>query len=762
MKRSLSNKEALSLMPNRPLLQTILFSLGVLALCSRASADVHVVEPSGLGDFQTIQAAVDIASDGDTILLRSGTHGTFTIADKSLNIVEDFGANARIEGAVTVTNLHSSRSVLFSGVTIQGGLLGQVGLTLQSNDGAVRFQSCELLGYDGVSHQAGSVSMVVTSCADVAFAASTIRGGHGDSNQTQCCASTGSGAIALVSTDSNIALYDCVVEGGEGGTTGEGAGDGATACDVTNGTLFASNCQILGGRGGDGFDFIFAIGGDGGDGLVTSGTAVASLLDTTVVAGPGGLADFVACCDGVAGTAFVGNSVLIVPGTSRTLAAPSIVRSIDDLDVTLSGEAGDVFFLNRSPRPDFVPVPLGVWLTPFPPHSSKPLAQLGGSGSAQITIPVGRLLPPVLIELGGGVRAYYLQGLIDTGQTLIPASPLHVFVVDCAAIGPDCNANSRFDSCDVLEGTSVDCQNNGVPDECEVDCDINGIPDFCDLETGNALDCNMNGVPDRCDPDCSGDGIPDDCEPDCNANSMPDPCDIQLGTSDDCDTNGVPDDCQEDCNSNMVLDTCDIAMGTSTDVNFNSIPDECEPAGQTWYVDVNATPGGNGTQAQPFQAIGDAVTVANTGQTIIVADGVYSGLANRNVDLTGLALDIQSVNGPGSTTIDCETLGRAFYVEDATPGLTSRVKGFTIINGLVNGAVQTPGFNGGAMYIDNSDTIVERCILQDNEASRGGALYILGSDAHVLDCNFVSNVGNGGEARSGRSAATRSSSRVSC
>ncbi len=65
----------------------------------------------------------------------------------------------------------------------------------------------------------------------------------------------------------------------------------------------------------------------------------------------------------------------------------------------------------------------------------------------------------------------------------------------------------------------TDCNGNGYPDENDIelgfsqDCNENQIPDDCEL-TGN--DCNNNGVPDECDvaiEDCNTNGIPDDCEP---------------------------------------------------------------------------------------------------------------------------------------------------------------------------------------------------------------------------------------------------------
>ena len=45
---------------------------------------------------------------------------------------------------------------------------------------------------------------------------------------------------------------------------------------------------------------------------------------------------------------------------------------------------------------------------------------------------------------------------------------------------PDCNGNMIDDEIDIMNGTSMDCNNNGTPDECEPDCNNNGIPDDCD------------------------------------------------------------------------------------------------------------------------------------------------------------------------------------------------------------------------------------------------------------------------------------------
>ena len=44
---------------------------------------------------------------------------------------------------------------------------------------------------------------------------------------------------------------------------------------------------------------------------------------------------------------------------------------------------------------------------------------------------------------------------------------------------------------------------------------------------------------------------------------------------------------------------------------------------RTWYVSVNATSGGDGTQGNPFQRISSGAAVAMPGDTVLVAGGIY-------------------------------------------------------------------------------------------------------------------------------------------
>jgi len=172
-----------------------------------------------------------------------------------------------------------------------------------------------------------------------------------------------------------------------------------------------------------------------------------------------------------------------------------------------------------------------------------------------------------------------------------PCTNFHPGIRDVLQVtGCDCNGNLQRDKCD-LEGTSQDCNNNGIPDDCELsgnDCNANGIPDECEP------DCNGNGRADGCDvpppagtcsvncsADCNANGMPDECEPDCNGNGRADACDLALNSSQDCTLNGRPDECDlgagatADCQRNQRPDACDLLIGVSADANADGVPDEC-------------------------------------------------------------------------------------------------------------------------------------------------------------------------------------------
>jgi hypothetical protein len=106
-------------------------------------------------------------------------------------------------------------------------------------------------------------------------------------------------------------------------------------------------------------------------------------------------------------------------------------------------------------------------------------------------------LPPTVITDMDGAPRFVDNALVpDTGFGTPP-------IIDMGAYehSLDCNGNGIPDDQDIVGGTSEDCNENLVPDECEApsDCNDNGVHDGCDIRDGYSYDANGNGIPDECE-----------------------------------------------------------------------------------------------------------------------------------------------------------------------------------------------------------------------------------------------------------------------
>jgi len=130
-----------------------------------------------------------------------------------------------------------------------------------------------------------------------------------------------------------------------------------------------------------------------------------------------------------------------------------------------------------------------------------------------------------------------------------------------------------------------------------------------------------------------------------------------------------------------------------------------------------------------------------SGDTVLVADGIYTGDGNRDIYYNGKAILVISENGPDSTVIDCqgneEDKHRGFNFvnnEDAT----SILNGFTILNGNAPDTLGN-GFSG-AINVFDSSPLIENCSFISNVAEWGGAIYAHESSLIIRNCLFVSNI----------------------
>ncbi len=155
-------------------------------------------------------------------------------------------------------------------------------------------------------------------------------------------------------------------------------------------------------------------------------------------------------------------------------------------------------------------------------------------------------------------------------------------------------------------------------------------------------------------------------------------------------------------------------------------------------------------QADIINVPGDAPTIqagidmAVNGDEVVVADGVYTGKGNRDLDFNGKLITVRSENGPANCIIDCEGSSsdphRGFYFHSGETA-EARVEGVTITSGSAGIA------GGGGMLCAGSSPTVTDCIFSGNMAEAltsfdwggGGMLCKWGGNPTVTDCIFIGN-----------------------
>ncbi|MCP4708203.1 MAG: DUF1565 domain-containing protein, partial [Planctomycetes bacterium] len=137
-----------------------------------------------------------------------------------------------------------------------------------------------------------------------------------------------------------------------------------------------------------------------------------------------------------------------------------------------------------------------------------------------------------------------------------------------------------------------------------------------------------------------------------------------------------------------------------------------------------------------LSTIQDGIDYVVPGGSVIVADGVYQGTGNRDLNPKGKTITIRSANGPASCIIDCQGGSsdnhRGFTIHSGE-GQNTVIEGFTIINGYFH--------EGGGIYCRESNPTIRNCIISNNTAEAGGGgIYIKeSSSAIVSECVIDGN-----------------------
>ncbi len=257
-----------------------------------------------------------------------------------------------------------------------------------------------------------------------------------------------------------------------------------------------------------------------------------------------------------------------------------------------------------------------------------------------------------------------------------------------------------------------------------VDPDGDGAFNPCD-------NCPDDFNPDQLDSD--GDLLGDECDV-CPFDALNDEdADGFCGSVDNCPATYNPN--QEDADLDDVGDLCDNCVNTfnplQEDIDGDGIGDSCEVA-RTWLVQAD----GLGDVVDIQTAI-DSTTYADT---VKLADGVYTGVGNNDVDLKDRRILITSENGPAFTTIDPQgTSGaprRAFIIQGQET-LETIIENVTITGGY--GPVFQGANSGGGILLNGSPATIRNVVFRDNEAVAGGAVYANDCAPHLINCTFVDN-----------------------
>jgi len=148
-----------------------------------------------------------------------------------------------------------------------------------------------------------------------------------------------------------------------------------------------------------------------------------------------------------------------------------------------------------------------------------------------------------------------------------------------------------------------------------------------------------------------------------------------------------------------------------------------------------------------FSTIQAAIDDSNDGDTVLVADGSYTGVGNRDIDFHGKAITVRSENGPETCIIDCNGTEadphRGFYFQSGEDA-NSAIIGFTITNGRapIECDPRPPwpcNYLGGGIRCDESSPMISDCTITGSWAYFGAGIGCEGGSPIITECTITGN-----------------------
>jgi hypothetical protein len=128
------------------------------------------------------------------------------------------------------------------------------------------------------------------------------------------------------------------------------------------------------------------------------------------------------------------------------------------------------------------------------------------------------------------------------------------------------------------------------------------------------------------------------------------------------------------------------------------------------------------------------INLAVKGDTVLVANGIYKGPGNSDLDFKGKAITVQSTGGAANCTIDASqgVRGLWFHHQETAASVFS---GFTITNG--NAGI---GDGGGVLCELSSSPTIRNCTISGNKGTLGGGIGCSNSSPQILNCRVEGNM----------------------